>query len=275
MPRDIGTSSGVKLTDTASPVSLAKVLGDLGRVPVDAADAVGAGAAHHLAAEQVRLGRLAGAAGAGRGDHDDVGLDQARGDRGGERQRRHRRVAAGDGDPGRAPEQRRAGRAARAVRRARCRRACRRRTAPTRSASSSRKSAPQSITTVSSPSSRGDRAGLAVREAEEDHVVAGEHVEARSARAPGRRAARRCGCSEPSVSPALEPPVSAPISTPGWPSSRRSTSPPAYPLAPATATRFVVMCMTIQWTATSFASGSAPLEIRVRPPVLHTSVTRK
>ena len=47
-----------------------------------AADAVRAGVAHHLAAEQVRLGGLAGAAGAGGGDHDDVGLDQAGGDGG-------------------------------------------------------------------------------------------------------------------------------------------------------------------------------------------------
>ena len=40
-------------------------------------------------------------------------------------------------------------------------------------------------------------------------------------------------------------PVRAPISTAGWPSSRRSSSPPAYPLAPATATRVLVMCMII------------------------------
>ena len=35
--------------------------------------------------------------------------------------------------------------------------------------------------------------------------------------------------------PALALAVNAPISTSGWPSSRRSSSPPAYPVAPATA----------------------------------------
>ena len=47
----------------------------------------------------------------------------------------------------------------------------------------------------------------------------------------------RCGCRPPSGWPALDAPVRAPISTSGCPSSRRSSSPPAYPLAPATATR--------------------------------------
>ena len=40
-------------------------------------------------------------------------------------------------------------------------------------------------------------------------------------------------------------PVTAPTSTPGCPSSSRRSSPPAYPLAPATATLTFDMCMTI------------------------------
>ena len=61
--------------------------------------------------------------------------------------------------------------------------------------------------------------------------------------------------------------MSAPISTSGWPSSRRSSSPPAYPLAPATATRFLVMCMTIQTSVCACAirvTASAG-NCRVRP----------
>ena len=59
-------------------------------------------------AEQVGLGRLAGAGGAGGGDHDDArGVDEPGGDGRGERQRGDGRVAAGDRDPGGAGEQRR------------------------------------------------------------------------------------------------------------------------------------------------------------------------
>ena len=86
MPRLIGTSVGVKLTLTGLPGGLRQVLDHLRRVPVHPADAVGADRAHDLAAEQVRLGRLAGAARAAGGDHDDLGLDQPGGER-----RRHAR----------------------------------------------------------------------------------------------------------------------------------------------------------------------------------------
>ena len=68
----------------------------------------------------------------------------------------------------------------------------------------------------------------------------------------------RCGWSRPSGSPALEPAVTAPISTSGCASSRRSTSPPAYPLAPATAAFGFVMthdytevCMDLQTAETA------------------------
>ena len=61
----------------------------------------------------------------------------------------------------------------------------------------------------------GDRRGLAVRQAEEDHVVAGEHLERGLARAPGRPAAPGAAGGAPSALPALEPAVRAPISTSG------------------------------------------------------------
>ena len=100
MPRGIGTSSGVKLTRTVAVgrgrTRFWMISGVCRCTPPTP---YAAGAAHHLAAEQVRLGGLAGAAGAGGGDHDDVGLDQAGGDRGREGERGDRRVAAGYGDP--------------------------------------------------------------------------------------------------------------------------------------------------------------------------------
>ena len=99
MPRGIGHEDGREGDADRAAGDGAEVLLDLGGVPVHAADAVGADVAHHLGAEQVGLGRLAGAAGAGRGDHDDVGLDQARGQGGDERERRDGRVAARDRDP--------------------------------------------------------------------------------------------------------------------------------------------------------------------------------
>ena len=177
MPRAIGTSTGVKLTRHRPSVRAGEVLHDLGRVPVDAADAVRRGVAHHLAAEQVRLGRLARAAGAGGGDHDDVGRRPGRRRRpGASARRRDRRVAAGHGDPARAAQQRRAARAAPAGRRARCRRARRRRTRVHASASRSRKSAPQSMTSVSSASVAAIARRLAVRQGQEHDVVTGQRL---------------------------------------------------------------------------------------------------
>ena len=54
MPRDIGTSTGVKETVGARGAAGGEVLHDLGGVPVHAADAVRAGRPHQLRAEQVR-----------------------------------------------------------------------------------------------------------------------------------------------------------------------------------------------------------------------------
>ena len=96
-----------------------------------------------------------------------------------------------------------------------------------------------------------DRAGLAVRQREEDHVVAGERLGGGLLEDPvGQRDQVRLEAAEASRRRWCRA-VRAPISTSGWPSSRRSSSPPAYPLAPATATRELVMCMTIQITACS------------------------
>src|SRR5215207_830410 len=84
----------------------------------------------------------------------------------------------------------------------------------------------------------------------------------------------RCGCRDPSVSPALLPAVSAPISTWGCPRRRRSTSPPAYPLAPATATLIRSICMTIQKSVCFSPSGpKTPRRGRCRP-VASDDVTR-
>jgi len=51
---------------------------------------------------------------------------------------------------------------------------------------------------------------------------------------------RRCWWWDSRELPELAPAVRAPISTSGWASSNRSSSPPAYPVAPATATLIVM-----------------------------------
>ena len=56
----------------------------------------------------------------------------------------------------------------------------------------------------------------------------------------------RCWWWVRSSVPALAPAVSAPIFTSGWPRSSRSNSPPAYPVAPATATE-MLMRMTMPY----------------------------
>ena len=240
MPRDIGTSIGVKLTRTGSSVRPPEVLHDLRRVPVDAADAVRRGVAHHLAAEQVRLRRLAGAAGARRGDHHDVRRHQPGRDRGRHGEGRDRRVAAGYGDPAcpaegvaltrqlgeavgpragvlTAVEGRPLRRVPRAGSRRRSRRPASAREAPRRPPPTRRAAAPgtrrrgRSGSRPWSPASTRSASGV------------------------------RCGWRDPSLPPALLPAVTAPTSTSGCARSRRSSSPPAYPLAPATATLIELM----------------------------------
>src|SRR3954447_2388603 len=76
-----------------------EVLDHLRGVPVDPADAVGADRAHDLAAEQVRLERLARTGRPAGGHHDDLGPDEAGGEGRCQRERDRGRVTAGDGDP--------------------------------------------------------------------------------------------------------------------------------------------------------------------------------
>ena len=101
MPRDIGASTGVKLTRTRLSVSRARFCSISGvwrwtPTPYALAEPITSDA------EQVRLERLAGARRARHRDDDDVGgVDQTRRDGRCEGQRRDRRVAAWDGDPAR------------------------------------------------------------------------------------------------------------------------------------------------------------------------------
>ncbi len=238
-------------TRTSASVRPAEVLHDLRGVPVAAADAVGAGRTHHLGAEQVRLRRLAGPRRTAGGDHHDAArVDQPGGDRRDHRQRGDRRVAARGRRSGWRGAAVRAGRRAPAGRRATNRRARPRRTSPTprrRSAGSrhrsrSRRSRPEEPWR-SRPTGRAAAPGRPRR--------ARPAPRPWSAPAPGPARGTRCGWSAPSISPALDPAVTAPISTSGCDSSSRSTSPPAYPLAPATATLRFDMCMTIQSNAYS------------------------
>ena len=185
----------------------------------------GARRTHHLGAQQVRLGRLARAGRAGHGVDDDLGLGQAGGERGEERERRRRRVAAGDGDPRGRRAGRRAPRAARAGRRATRRRG------------------------AAVPALPGAGVGEPVVGAAVDH----EHVVAElrgqlggagraagrgrrrrgrraspgwSRRAPGRPAAAGAAGARRAVVPALPPAVSAPISDLGV---RRAAAGAAHP----------------------------------------------
>ena len=158
MPRDIGTSTGVKDTVGGSAPQASEVLQQLRGVPVHAADPVRAGRPDQLRPEQVRLERPAGARGpAGRHDDHVVGVGQARGDGGHQRQGCRRRIAAGNGDrSGRRPACP-ADPAAPAGRTARCRHVPCRRTRCQAAGSSSRKSAPQSITTARVAARRRER----------------------------------------------------------------------------------------------------------------------
>ncbi|CAK7282294.1 hypothetical protein SGPA1_20260 [Streptomyces misionensis JCM 4497] len=80
------------------PRDRAQVLDHLGGVPVAAAHAVRRHGAHDLAAQQVRLGRLARAGGAGGGDDHGLGLGEPRRVGGVEGEGRRGGVAAGYGD---------------------------------------------------------------------------------------------------------------------------------------------------------------------------------
>ena len=189
MPRDIGTSSGVKLTETGRRSAFERfwVISGVCRCPPPTPYAL----TLPITSLPSRCGLAAlpaplvpeAATTTSSGSHQLLGDGGQQGERG------DGRVAAGHRDPGGAAQQVALAREARAGRRARCRRGCRRRTCSHSAGSSSRKSAPQSMTTVSSGSCAATSAGLAVRQAEEDDVVAGEGLRRWSPRAPGRRAA--------------------------------------------------------------------------------------
>ena len=84
---------------------------------------------------------------------------------------------------------------------------------------------------------------MAVWEGQDDGVVAGEDLGRGLLELPvGHGGEVRVDA--PSGWPAFDDAVSAPTSSSGCWRRRRTTSPPAYPLAPATATRLI--CMTIQ-----------------------------
>ena len=79
-----------------------QILRDLRGVAMDAADAVGADRAHDLRTQQIGLRRPAGARSATDRNHVHVRLHDPRGNGGGQREARYRRVAARHGDAGRA-----------------------------------------------------------------------------------------------------------------------------------------------------------------------------
>ena len=273
MPRGIGTSSGVKLTaDRDRPRRAREVLDDLGGVPVDAADAVGAGVAHHLAGQQVGLGRLARAAECRRRPPRRPRAPRGRRRRRRQGERGHGRVAAGHRDPGGAGQLLAlAGQLGQAV-------------GPGAGVAAAVELLPHRgvdepevgsavddhAARVLLAQSGGDLAGLPVRQAP-GRPRRGRRASRRwSAPAPGRPAAPGAAGGCPAAHRRWRR-RSARRSPPGGgPSSRRSTSPPAYPLAPATATRVLVMCMTIHRSAWCMRHGSNPvLQRRPRPARWH------
>ena len=182
----------------------------------------------------------AGAGGAaGRDDHDVVGLDQPGGDQRRERQDRRDRVAAGVGDPRRGGDRGAlAGQLGQAVgpgagvRRRRSTARRRRR----RSAGGRRRG--RRLRTDSG-SCGGQRAGRAVRQGEEDQVGVGRASGRRLGEGQvGQRAQVRVDVARP-VGPALPCAVTATTIQLGMRRRAGAAAPrPAYPLAPATATRY-------------------------------------
>ena len=177
IPREVGISTGVKDTVTSLSVTAFRPCAISGVCRCLPADVVGARRSDDLGTEQVGLGGPARAGGAADGDDGDGGLDEIVGDRGQQREQRGSRVAAGDGDPRCAAQPVAGARAVRAARRASCPRGPSRRNAPTRRTSVSRKSAPQSTMRVSASEFLGQRRRVAMRQRQEDDVMAGQHVD--------------------------------------------------------------------------------------------------
>ena len=217
MPRGIGTSTGVKLTVHRGVGERREVLDDLGGVPVDAADAVRRGVAHHLAAEQVRLGRLARPRWCPRRrPRRRRASTRPAATAGASARRRRPSGSSRERRPGGRRAARRAGPAARAGRRARCRRARRRRTAAHCAGVAQPEVGPAvDHERVVGRGSAASGAGLAVRQRQEDHVVAGQGRGRGLGEHPvGERRQVRLERAEASR-PRCDPAVSAPISTSG------------------------------------------------------------
>ena len=85
----------------------------------------------------------------------------------------------------------------------------------------------------------GERRRLAVRQRQEDQVGVGE--QRRVGRAEHRSSPVSCGCTTVDTAPGLAVAQTAARSSSGCPAISRSSSPPAYPLAPATATRIPIL----------------------------------
>ena len=215
MPRLIGASVGVKETVTGAPSALESPCSISGVCRCPAADPVGAHRAHDLGADQVDLGGLAGPGGAGGGDdHDVVALQQLVAEAGSEGQQGRGRVAAGDGDPGGAAEGiALAGQFREAVGPGSGVRPSRR-TSPRPAGSSSRWSAPASMTRVPAGSCAAISADAPCGSARNTTSCPARLSTVVSSRI---RSARpwRCGCNSPSLEPALLWAVMAPMVTSG------------------------------------------------------------
>ena len=86
-----------------------------------------------------------------------------------------------------------------------------------------------------------------MRQGEEDDVVSGQGLDRGRLHEPvGQRDQVRLGVTEAAADTGV--PVTAPIFTSGCVSSSRNSSPPAYPVAPATAT-LIDTCMNMPLTA--------------------------
>ncbi len=102
-----------------------------------------------------------------------------------------------------------------------------------------------------------------MRQREDDGVVAGEHLRRGVLEQAGRPAGSGAGgCCRAAARRWTRRSGPRPRGR-GAASSSRTTSPPAYPLAPATATR--LMCMTIQSSRDSMHTGPAPTPQLSRP----------
>ena len=187
-----------------------QALRDLRGVPVGAGDVVGARRPDDLRAEQVGLGGATGARGAADGDHRDGGLDEVLGDRGQQRQQRRGRIAARHRDRrGAAQPLPCAGQLGQPV-------------GPAAGVRRAVELLPRGR--VGEPEVRaavddqgvgaelfGQRGRMAVRQAQEHHVMAGQHAERRWPPARAGPTAAGADGARASVVPALAAAVSAPI----------------------------------------------------------------